>query len=170
MNDYVSIKEIIKLTNKSESTVRRILREFKKDDLVKYDQMTVIRGKAVLYDRDMIVKIFDVDIVKDQIQKTDSTDIVGILDRVIKEQNNTIKSQSDQINFLQTELSDKTEKLEQSFVVIDKLRQDVKLLEVDQANVKESENLKSKKLDLVWIILVVVVVILIVFVGVYFGD
>ena len=171
MNDYLSIKEIIDLTSKSESTVRRTLRDLKKNDSVKYSQMTTIKGKSVLYDRDMIVNLFNVDTIKNQIQaQSDSADIVTILDRVIKDQSKTIQTQSDQINYLQNELSDKTDKLEQSFVVIDKLRQDVKLLEIDKNNHKESDTLKEKRFDLIWILLVVLVVVFIVFVGIYFGD
>ena len=170
MNDYLTIKEIIDLTSKSESTVRRTLRDLKKSDLVRYDQMTVIKGKSVLYDRDVIVNLFNIDTVKDQIQKSNSGDVVTILDRVIKDQSKTIQTQSDQINYLQNELSDKTEKLEQSFVVIDKLRQDVKLLEIDKTKIKESDTVKEKRFDLIWILLIILILVMIVVIGVAFGD
>ena len=115
MNNYITIKQAIDLSNKYDSTIRRAIKKAEAEGV----KVVMKRGNQIMVDKEWIERTFDVlPIVSADNNLPSNMDMVKLQIQVINEQRNTIQHQQKQIDHLQEQVIDKSEKLELSIMKI----------------------------------------------------
>lgn len=167
MTKYITIKQAIDITGKSDSTLRRAI----KKAMDAGEQITVREKNQVLIDREWLNRNFDISLVMD-VEKTSSgnrdLDMIKLQQQVINEQRTTIFHQQNQIDKLQDQVQDKSEKLELSFLKISDMER--KLIDVKASDAREQKELTKKRAigvqDNIFVVLIIIVLIGIIALGV----
>jgi hypothetical protein len=164
-NNYVSIKEAIKLTKKSDSTIRRAIKNYSGSETIVY------RGEnnALFIERTWLDRFFKLSsgpgdyetATSTGISISTGTDMLNLQKEVIAEQKQTIEHQRTTIDKLQDNLFDKQDKLEVTLVKLSSVEQ--KLIETTSRNNNsaDSDKIQNNKarLDNIFVALVVLAVI-----------
>ena len=136
---YLSIKEARELTGKSDSTIRRAMNNAKAQG-----KNILIREKGIIkLDKEWLLNEFNIAPIVDIAQSTPDYKILNVLQDQIKDQRVIITHQQDQITKLQDQVQDKSEKLEQSFMLISDMER--KLIETKNEQIREQKNTRDKK-------------------------
>lgn len=155
MNNYITIKQAIDLTSKSDSTIRRTIKKAEADGA----KIVMKRGNQVMVEREWIERTFNVlPVVGIEGNNSPSNmDMVKMQIQVINEQRNTIQHQQKQIDHLQEQVLDKTEKLELSIMKIGDMEK--KLIEERlKVEYKEGNDEASKSVIVgIWVLIVVII-------------
>ena len=164
MNNYLTIKQAIDFTSKSDSTIRRAIKKAES----KGEKITVRDKNQLLISKEWLQKVFDVALVMDLDSGARDFDMIKLQQQVINEQRNTIEHQQKHIDKLQDQVQDKSEKLELSFIKISDMER--KLLEANNEEKKDAlasgKKRSSAVQDNIFITLLIVVIIGIIALGV----
>lgn len=164
MTNYLTIKQAIDLTSKSDSTIRRAIKKAES----KGEKVTVRDKNQLLISKEWLNKVFDVSVVMDLDASSRDLDMIKLQQQVISEQRNTIEHQQKHIDKLQDQVQDKSDKLELSFIKISDMER--KLLEAKNEDVKSAKDRDKKRSsavqDNIFITMLVLVIIGIIVLGV----
>jgi small-conductance mechanosensitive channel len=137
--EYLTIKEARELTGKSDSTIRRAYTK-----AIKQGKDILARDKgAILLDKAWVLNEFNISPIVDVVKSSPDFKILDVLQVQIKDQRNIITHQQEQITKLQDQVQDKSEKLEQSFMLIS----DIERKLIDTKNEQLNEQQKNKDLN-----------------------
>lgn len=139
MTNYLTIKQAIDLTNKSDSTIRRAIKKAES----KGEKVTVRDKNQLLISKEWLNKVFDVSVIMDVDASSRDFDMIKLQQQVISEQRNTIEHQQKHIDKLQDQVQDKSDKLELSFIKISDMER--KLLEAKNEDVKSAKDRDKKR-------------------------
>ena len=168
MNNYLTIKQAIDLTNKSDSTIRRAIKKAES----KGEKVTVRDKNQLLISKEWLNKVFDVSLVMDLDTGARDLDMIKLQQQVISEQRNTIQHQQQHIDKLQVQVQDKSDKLELSFIKISDMER--KLLEAKNDESKDTDaSVKKRSIavqDNIFVVLLILVIIGLIVLGVLAGK
>ena len=164
MTNYLTIKQAIDLTSKSDSTIRRAIKKAES----KGEKVTVRDKNQLLISKEWLQKVFDVSLVMDLDAGARDFDMIKLQQQVISEQRNTIQHQQNHIDKLQEQVQDKSDKLELSFIKISDMER--KLIEAKNEGTRDAISRDKKRSsavqDNIFIALLVLVIIGIIVLGV----
>ena len=129
MEDYITTRQAIEITGKSESTIRRIIRNLTKSEKSQY---TVMKGRSLLLDREFILDKIGAEPGKVSIRTFDAQTTFDTQRDTIKHLRWLSEKQSDTI-------SDKDETIKELMAKLLQVQNDLKLLEM------QAQSLKNKK-------------------------
>lgn len=136
---YISIKEARELTGKSDSTIRRAMSKAKEQG-----KSILVKEKGlIMLDKEWLLKEFNVAPIVDIVQSTPDYKVITVLQEQIKDQRGIISHQQEQITKLQDQVQDKSEKLEQSFMVISDMER--KLIASKNEQIEDQKNSNDKR-------------------------
>ena len=148
---YLSIKEARELTGKSDSTIRRAMSKAKAQG-----KNILVRDKGmIMLDKEWLLNEFNIAPIVDIAQSTPDHKILNVLQDQIKDQRVIITHQQEQITKLQDQVQDKSEKLEQSFMLITDMEK--KLLESKNEQLREQQKNSNqntqanKRFEFIWV-------------------
>lgn len=160
MTDFVDIEEAIRLTDTSDSTVRRWLRQLtaeQKDRYIRKD------GRKLVIDRSFLSREFH--LIDDQLPGSVPTDLVKFQQQQLEQKDKQIERLQDQNDKLLVDLQRKDEDLKSSWSLIrslqdenSDLKSNVKAL---QAAEYKEESVQRKYSVFIYVLLALVVVIVI---------
>ena len=165
MNNYLTIKQAIDLTGKSDSTIRRAIKKAES----KGEKIVMRDNNQLLISKEWLNRVFDVSVIM-ELDNTGARDfdMIKLQQQVITEQRNTIQHQQSHIDKLQEQVQDKSDKLELSFLKISDMER--KLLESksnDDERVKETIKKRALSVqDNIFVALLILVIIGIIALGV----
>lgn len=164
MNNYLTIKQAIDFTGKSDSTIRRAIKKAESNGV----EVVMKAGNQLMIDKDWLNRTFDVSPVMDIDVSSRDIDMIKLQQQVISEQRNTIEHQQKHIDKLQDQVQDKSEKLELSFIKISDMER--KLIEAKSDEMKSvirnEDKRKAGVQDNIFIALLIIVVIGIIALGI----
>ena len=129
MEDYITTREAIEITGKSESTIRRIIRNLTTSEKSQY---TIMKGRSLMLDREFILDKIGAEPGKVSIRTFDAQTTFDTQRDTIKHLHWLSEKQSDTI-------SDKDETIKELMAKLLQVQNDLKLLEM------QAQSLKNKK-------------------------
>jgi hypothetical protein len=129
MEDYITTRQAIEITGKSESTIRRIIRNLTTSEKSQY---TVMKGRSLMLDREFILDKIGAEPGKVSIRTFDAQTTFDTQRDTIKHLRWLSEKQSDTI-------SDKDETIKELMAKLLQVQNDLKLLEM------QAQSLKNKK-------------------------
>lgn len=129
MEDYITTREAIEITGKSESTIRRIIRNLTTSERSQY---TIMKGRSLMLDREFILDKIGAEPGKVSIRTFDAQTTFDTQRDTIKHLRWLSEKQSDTI-------SDKDETIKELMAKLLQVQNDLKLLEM------QAQSLKNKK-------------------------
>lgn len=154
MNDYITIKEAVELSGKSDSSIRRAIRDSKKT-------VTVKEGNKVLVQRSFIESHFKVSPVLGMIEHGKDFDLIKAQERIITSQKNTIDKQQELLEGLRGDLRAANDNLKESnnalsMSLLKNIEIEKKLLEAKEesktVSLKSEEQSKFTRQDLLFVL------------------
>ena len=136
MEDYITTRQAIEITGKSESTIRRIIRNLTTSEKSQY---TIMKGRSLLLDREFILDKIGAEPGKVSIRTFDHQTTFDTQRDTIKHLRWLSEKQSDTINEKDKTISDKDETIKELMAKLLQVQNDLKLLEV------QAQSLKNKK-------------------------
>lgn len=129
MEDYITTRQAIEITGKSESTIRRIIRNLTTSEKSQY---TIMKGRSLMLDREFILDKIGAEPGKVSIRTFDAQTTFDTQRDTIKHLRWLSERQSDTIN-------EKDKEIKQLWDMLYQAQNQLKLLEV------QAQSLKNKK-------------------------
>lgn len=164
MTDFIDIETAVKLTKTSDSTLRRFLRDLKKDDRQKYVSR---QGRKVVIERQFVLRSFDIseDFIPEEKHAGKVAkipfDVVEFQRQQLTEKDRQIRQLQDHNDRLLSDLKDKDHDLKASWSKISALQDENKLLTADVKALKQADQIEEKtetRYNTLLLILVLVIV------------
>ena len=156
MESHITIKEAIEITGKSESSIRRFLRNISEADKQAH---TIKTGKYLLINREWLLSELGPDYISNQRKTQSEKNQIQLLTHIdrqrqtIDDLNNVCQSMSNQVNNLHGQLADKDETIKELVAKLLQLQTDILLLERKANSLKEEPGMDTQR-AIIWAVII----------------